>query len=393
MAFSPSIKLLLAIREEWLLPVFRGKIGSLVIANPEAKELLSSQLSIKNAARYKVRKEYTVAFRPPTHRATTFWAGFLFIFVLASPASPATVNKRVALVSADFSERAGIFFVAKDQRFFDEQGIDVDLVQVRSGPVAISAMASGEAQLYGVSATGASLGAMAGGLDLVFVAGLINKLDGYFVVSAKIRSPDDLKGKSIGVQSIGGGIWMYTQMLLDHWGLNAERDKIQIRALGDDSVLAQGVLAGIVDGAVLGFTFGRSVPRSGGRVLTELPKMNIVYQGTGIVARKGFIASSPDVVEKTLKALIRSNRFIQDKNNQAAVMRSLRKWLRLPQTEGDEELYERMRLLYDRSIIPTKDGIQNALRILNKIDPKFGKRKAEDVVDDGIARRLEREGF
>jgi ABC-type nitrate/sulfonate/bicarbonate transport system substrate-binding protein len=143
----------------------------------------------------------------------------------------------------------------------------------------------------------------------------------------------------------------------------------------------------------LGFTFGRAVPRSGGRVLVELPKMNIPYQGTGIVARKSFIASSPDVIEKTLKAVIRSNRFIQDKNNQAAVMRSLRKWLRLPQTEGDEELYERMRLLYDRSIIPTKDGIQNALRILNKIDPKFGKLKAEDVVDDGIARRLEREGF
>ena len=52
-----------------------------------------------------------------------------------------------------------------------------------------------------------------------------------------------------------------------------------------------------------------------------------------------------------------------------------------------------MRLLYDRSIIPTKDGIQNALRILSKIDPKFAKLKAEDLVDDRIARRLEREGF
>ena len=315
-----------------------------------------------------------------------------FVVFLASPARAATPNKRVVLVSADFSERSGLYFVAKDQRLFEAQGVDVDVVQVRSGPVAISAMASGDAQLYGVSATGASLGAMASGLDIVWVAGLINKLDGYFVVSAKIRSPEDLKGKTIGVQSIGGGIWMFTQILLDHWGLNAERDKIQIRVLGDDSVLAQAVMTGIVDGAVLGYAFSRLVPRSGGRILADLPTLNIRYQGTGIVARRSFIDASPDVIEKTLRALIRANRFIQDKNNQPAVIRSLSKWLRLPKAEGVEELYERMRQLYDRSIIPTRDGIQNAIRILSKNDPRFGTLKAEDLVDDRIARKLEREG-
>jgi hypothetical protein len=39
----------------------------------------------------------------------------------------------------------------------------------------------------------ASPGAMAGGLDLAFVAGLINKLDGDSLVSSKIRTPADLK--------------------------------------------------------------------------------------------------------------------------------------------------------------------------------------------------------
>jgi hypothetical protein len=38
---------------------------------------------------------------------------------------------------------------------------------------------------------------MAGGLDLAFVAELINKLDGDSLVSSKIRTPADLKGKSL----------------------------------------------------------------------------------------------------------------------------------------------------------------------------------------------------
>jgi NitT/TauT family transport system substrate-binding protein len=308
---------------------------------------------------------------------------------LAFAAAP---SKKFTLVFADFSERAGLLFVAKDQGFFEEQGLDMDVVQVRSGPIAISALAAGEAQFYSVSATGASLGAMAGGLDIVFIAGFINRLDGYFAVSNRVRAPEDLKGKIIGVQSIGGGIWMFTQILLDHWGLHAERDKIQIRAIGDDSVLAQAVMTGTIDAAVLGYTYSRVISQKGGRILVELPKLNIRYQGTGLVARRSFIDSSPDAVEKTLRGLLRANRFIQDKNNQPAVVRSLKKWLRLPPTDSGDDLYERIRLLYDRSIIPTREGIQNALQLLSKTDPKFARLKAEDVVDDRMARKLEREG-
>src|SRR5215813_14208026 len=82
--------------------------------------------------------------------AMVHWLGF------AAPA--ASPSKSLSLVFADFSERASLLFVAKDQHFFEEQGIDVDVVQVRSGPVAVSAVAAGEAQFYSVSATGASLG-------------------------------------------------------------------------------------------------------------------------------------------------------------------------------------------------------------------------------------------
>ena len=318
-----------------------------------------------------------------------FFIGLFIGFSLSSAAQAAAPNKKVAIIFADFSERAGLFFVAKDQRFFEEQGVDADVVQVRSGPVAVSALAANEAQFYTVSATGSSLGAMAGGLDLAFIAGLINKLDGYFAVAQKIRTPEDLKGKTIGVQSIGGGIWMFTQMALDHWGLNAERDKIQMRILGDQSVLAQAMVTNAIDGAVLGYAFSQMVQRNGGRILAELPKLNIPYQGLGIVARRSFINSAPDTVEHTLRALSKASRFIQDKQNQPAVLRSLRKWLRLPANEGGEDLYERMRQVYDRRISPTREGLQNALRVLSKVDAKFAKLKVEDLIDDRIARKLE----
>src|SRR5262245_2689131 len=120
------------------------------------------------------------------------------VFAAAAPA-------KIVVTYGGLNERSGVLFVAKDAGIFQKHGLDAHVVNVRSGAVGLSALASGETQFHGGSATGASIGAMAGGLDLVFVAGLINKLDGTFVVAPNIKTPADLKGKKIGVQSIGGG--------------------------------------------------------------------------------------------------------------------------------------------------------------------------------------------
>ena len=319
--------------------------------------------------------------------------GVGLLLSLISPVSEAaTPTHKVVFIFADSSERPGVLFVAKDQRFFEEQGLYADVVWVRSGPVAVSAVAAGEAHFYASPATAVTFGAVAGGLDLVFIAGLINKLDGYFVVSPKIQSPADLKGKILGVQSIGGGIWTFTMLTLSHWGLNPERDKIQFRILVDQSAIAQAMMAGIVDGGFLGYTFSEMLRRQGYRILADLPKANIPFQQLGVLARKGFVDQSPEIVERSLKALVKAIAFIQEPANKQAVVRSVAKWLRLPRVEGAEELYDRMKALYDPRIFPTKEGLSNALGILGKVNPKFEKIRVEDLVDDGIVRKLEREG-
>jgi ABC-type nitrate/sulfonate/bicarbonate transport system substrate-binding protein len=112
----------------------------------------------------------------------------------------------MVFVFSGCNERTSFIFVAKDLGFFEEQGLEAQIVQVRSGPVTVFAILANEAQFYTTSATGSTLGSMAGGSDLVFIAGIINKLDGDFVASPKIGSASELKGKTLGVQSIGGGI-------------------------------------------------------------------------------------------------------------------------------------------------------------------------------------------
>ena len=52
------------------------------------------------------------------------------------------------------------------------------------------------------------LGAAAAGVELRLIAGFVSRGRGYLVVRPDIKKAADLVGKRIGVQSIGGTLWM-----------------------------------------------------------------------------------------------------------------------------------------------------------------------------------------
>src|SRR3990170_8623908 len=141
----------------------------------------------------------------------------LFCIVPVATAFSAAAPTKVVISYAVLSEREGALFVARDQGFFRKQGLDVELVYVSSAPVALASIAHGDSQINTASVSGAILGAMAGGLDLVFIAGLVNRLTGTIVSSPEIKTPAELRGKTVGVTSIGGGNWGFTMLALAHW--------------------------------------------------------------------------------------------------------------------------------------------------------------------------------
>lgn len=310
----------------------------------------------------------------------------------ASSLQAAAPLPRVVTAFASFSEKEGAIFVAEDQGYFRKHGLDVKHVFVSSGSIALSALASGDAQFYTGSPTGATLGAVAAGLDAVFVAGLINKLNGAIVVEPSIKTSVDLKNKTLGVQSIGGGVWMLTMLALNYWELDPKRDNIRFRVLGDFTVLTQSLASRIIDGSYLTYTFAAKMERQGFRILADLAKLPIPYQNTGVIARRSFVNASPDIVERFLRALTEGVAFTMDPANKAAVMRSLARGLRLPRTEDALEGYEGMLTLYQRQIYPTTDGIRNSIQVIGTTNERIRALKAENLVDDRFVKKLEQEG-
>src|SRR5262245_64163864 len=307
-------------------------------------------------------------------------------------AHAATSPTKILLTTGSVSEREAAVYVAQEQNYFRKYGLDVEFVQTRSGPIGMAALSSGESQFHWGSVSGANLGAIAEGAELVFVAGFINRLTGMFMANPKIKSPADLRGKSVGVNSLSGGGWIFSMLTLDHWGLSPERDKIQFRSLGDQNVMVQGFMAGTVDAVLVGYAHGKNLQNKGYTVLADVEKLPIPYQGSGLISRRSFMKSSPATAESIYKGLLDAVAFIRNPANKAEVIRAVAKGMRLPRLEDAEEGYQSLPTLYDKKIYPSVDGIRNVIRLLGITNEKIRRLKAEDLVEDSVLRKLEREG-
>jgi len=306
----------------------------------------------------------------------------------------AAPGSKVVIAYSSLNERgAGALLVARDQGFFRKYDLDVQLIFMRSAAVALSALSAGEAQFYSGSANGSALGAMANGLDLVFIAGLANKLNGTMVAAPAIQSPADLKGKNIAIQSIGGGVWMITQLVLEHWGLDPKRDGINLRIVGDESVMVQSLVLGTVDATYAGYAYATMLRKQGFRVMADLTKLGVPFQSTAILARRGYLASSSPTAEKIIRALVEAIAFIQRPTNKPAVVATLTKNLQIVRSEEAEEGYEVIKNIYERRVFPNVDGVNNAIRLLGMSNEKIRQLKGASLIDDSIVRKLDKEGL
>ena len=181
-------------------------------------------------------------------------------------------------------------------------------------------------------------------------------------------------------------------LTLDYWGLVPGRDKIQFRSLGDQSVMVQGFMAGTVDAVLVGYAHGKNLENKGYRVLADVEKLPISYQGSGLISRRNFMASSPATVESVLRGLIDAVAFIRNPANKGDVIKILAKGMRLPRVEDAEEGYQSMVGLYEKKLYPSVQGIRNVIRLLGTTNEKIRRLKAEDLVDDSVVKKLEKDG-
>jgi NitT/TauT family transport system substrate-binding protein len=318
-------------------------------------------------------------------------ASFLLVSILLRDAEAAELPL-VRIAHGAFSEKVAVLWIGAEQSLFRKHGVNIEVINIRSGPQTMAALVSGDIQVA-YTIPGSVVSAASSGLDVAFFAGIVNKADGDFIAVPSVRSAEDLKGKRIGVQSIGGGVWSMAMLAIEHLGLEPSRDRMTVMIVGDSPVLAQSLESGGIEATYLNYTHSRALKEKGFPVLLDLGKAPIPYQGLAAATRRGYLKQNPQTIDGLMRGFADTVAFIHKPANKEAVIKSLVKNLRLKSPQDAEIGYSALQWLYNLDIRPTIPGIQNMARFLALTNPKVKAVKSEDVVDDGPWQRLEKSPF
>lgn len=291
------------------------------------------------------------------------------------------------------NETMAPLWVGIEKGLFRKYGVDPRVLQTRSGPIMMATLTSGEVPLVW-AAPSSAINASVSGFKLTCFAAGNNRIPRELVVRKGIESLEDLRGKSFGVQSIGGGFWLSTMGALEALGIDPDKYKLNMRVLGDTGTVTQALVTGNVDAMVVPYSYADMAKRAGARSLADLGTVNMVFQLTVMCAPKDSASVNNETMTHLAKGLIDALVFILDPANKRDVSEALRKNLRLSKAEDIEAAYKVARLqMPNLDIAPNLNAWKLFQRLLTRVNPKVQEADLEQIITGSVVQSLEASGF
>jgi ABC-type nitrate/sulfonate/bicarbonate transport system substrate-binding protein len=278
------------------------------------------------------------------------------------------------------------------QRSYQKHGIDARLLQVRNAQISLSALVSGEVPIFLPSIANVLSGVSAG-VKLSCVAFPIKGVSRELVVRKDIDSLAALRGRTIGVQSIGGGFWLQTMMLLDAVGVDPDKIGMKMRVIGEEATIVQALVGGNIDVAVVTLPSAAVAKRGGARTLVTTADLRIALQTVGLCGRSERIANAPDLMTRLTKGMVDAIVYILDTRNRKEVAAVLKKHLRLSADEDAETSYHSLRTIVSLDIAPDLASFKNVQRIAARVNPKVGQVDVNEAINLSVVKSLDDSGY
>ncbi len=227
------------------------------------------------------------------------------------------------------------FEIAKEEGFYKQERVDVELVTMATG-VGIQALIAGNvdaSQILGLTVRAAINRGAALKIVMVF-----NDRPTYRLMTRReIASFGDLKGKIVASSSPGASADALLQRLLEKRGLIPRKD-VTIVYTGSSNVTYRALLGGSVTAAVLVPPLDALAKEADFHELADFAREDLgPFIGGGVSVSDQFLRERPDGMARFLRATWRALRVI--KTNRKLSVASLAKFMKL-QTDVAEKIYD-----------------------------------------------------
>jgi NitT/TauT family transport system substrate-binding protein len=283
----------------------------------------------------------------------------------------------------------GIIDVMRRAGLFRKNGLDVDLVYIQGSPVLTTAMVSGQVPMAFLG--GAALIASAvGGADTVYLACGINTLYWRFFTTPNIKTIADLKGKTLGVTTIGSQEDSVVRFILRDRGLIPDRD-FAVVAVGGAPTRLAALSKGVIQGSTFIPPQDIAAERLGLNPLIDMSTLGLYNPGSCFASTKTYIKSHRDTVMRVMKTFVEGLRYY--KENKEFVLKVTADFAQNRDPNVLNPTYDVVTRYQDRVPYVNMKGIEFMLKTLEARDPRAKTFDPNAVVDPSFIQELEKTGF
>jgi NitT/TauT family transport system substrate-binding protein len=292
-------------------------------------------------------------------------ACFLFMAAMGCPSLSSAEKIRVSYAAVAATQAP--VWVALDHGFLKREGLDVEMMYIRSGPLGLAALLSGDVAFASVGGA-AVLSAIEQKADIRVIAIPINKPAFSLVTSPKIQQPSDLIGKKVGITRFGGLYDFGLRYALRQW--NIPTSQVQFIQVGGISEIVAAVQSGHLDAAVLADPASFKAIEYGYRELLNFATLDVSFPMNAVIARDRLLQENPGQVRRFTKAYVDGIGFM--KTERAKTLAVIKKYTRIEEKDLLDKTYDLVvgqHLLPDPS--PDAGVMQSAFQMMGKSDSEI----------------------
>jgi ABC-type nitrate/sulfonate/bicarbonate transport system substrate-binding protein len=308
---------------------------------------------------------------------------FLALLSICALQGSAQAADKIRIGIPDFTAQFSSLPLAQKKGFILDEGLQAEIIRMNA-VVGLAALVSSEIDYYTVISP--LVAAAIRGAPIKLLACFMRSAPFALIARPEFKSVQELRGKSVGLNTFGGNIEVVARLIFKHFGLDPDKE-IKFLALGVSehrfAAMKQGLAAATLGTPPLDF-FGKKM---GFVVLTKAHEL-FSYPASGLLASVKKIKEKPDEIKRVIKAGIKTNRYFFQ--NREGTIQLMSEWMKIDKETATATYESALKAFSDDGSAP-EDGLRLIIEETKKQAKVNREVSLSEVADLAILREAQKE--
>jgi len=276
--------------------------------------------------------------------------------------SPCFAQEKVRFPIGESSKTLsyGPLWIASKMGFFEREGLDVPIITMRGSPLTIQALTADS--IYVANATVDTLiAAYEKGADITMIGGLINGLGLSMIGGKPYKTYADLRGTTIGTQTLTSGTGFALRLVLKAHGLEYPRD-YKLLNIGGASDRYQALTSGQISSAPVGVPLDLVAKQQGFNIIGYFADDQPNFQFNGYIVKRSWAEKNRTLVVRFMKTMVATMRWMMDNRETACAYLSKEMTISIEHCRYAAD-YNWKNRIWDRNADLNVEGVRTVIKI------------------------------